>query len=165
MTESNMWHTVALDSVQAQSAYYTVNNSPKENHGYRETEATVTSTLNQQGNTLTVHLDTAQRKNTVQASTTLWPKLIPATSQFVYCLSPTPSLLLCPANVYHHHFDIRQTSSLAGYSVGLDGFWPHCNAITVENVLQTTLRRVCSASLGINHEVLLATTLQTHKTQ
>lgn len=165
MTESNIGHTQQHWTQCRHNLLITLSTTAPKNHGHRETEATVTSTLNQQGNTLTVHLDTAQRKNTVQASTTLWPKLIPATSQFVYCLSPTPSLLLCPANVYHHHFDIRQTSSLAGYSVGLDGFWPHCNAITVENVLQTTLRRVCSASLGINHQFLLATTLQTHKTK
>lgn len=45
MTESNTWHTAALKSVEAQSAYYNVNNSPKEKPQLQENRGvTVTST-------------------------------------------------------------------------------------------------------------------------
>lgn len=54
---------------------------------------------------------------------------------------------------------------LQGDSVSLDWFWTHRNAITVENVLQTTLRRVPSTILSDFTDIFsfLATSLKHNK--
>lgn len=59
---------------------------------------------------------------------------------------PQTRLSLCSAEVLiviqtlKHFFLAR--------SVGLDWLWPHCNAVTVQDVLQATLRGAANAVLG-----------------